>query len=234
MTLKRNNFNGGTDGVTITAANSSTSGDAFSSVVQQGAGDGKYAITSKIRGTQGARVTGTAAASDTFQMLLQDTAATQAAIQCYFRLRAVPTAAATFIRFRSTTATVGGQFIIDTSGRLVLQHSGGIAVKTFNGGVAISLNTIYRVDMQTDITAGTLAAQWYDDNDTLLDSQAAVSTTVGATNPYQGHFGKLTAGSDNFDFDFDEVAFNGGTTTPISPVAKPPDDWTYRRFVRIG
>lgn len=220
MALKRQTFNNGTQGTTITAANSAGSGDSLSQIVQAGTGAGIYDSSSSLRGAMGAHVTGVL--NDTFTMVLSNTSDTSGTAQVYFRIVSYPSVAGTFFRIRSSAGTVC-QFALGTTGVLILQNSAGATLKNFDSSTSLSLNTIYRLQLQgtpnASTTAGFIAGQLYADSDTLIDSYTASNVNAGTTlNVQTVQVGKVVTGSNGFDMRFDELAFNTGVTSEIPPV----------------
>jgi hypothetical protein len=221
MAVKRQTFDNGTQGAVISAANSGTSGDSLSSIVQAGTGNGVYDTAAGLRGTAGAHVTG--ALNDTFSMVLSNTSDVSGSAQIYFRILAYPTVGGAFFRLRSSTGNVA-IFTLSATGVLSIQNSAGTGLKNFMSNTSLSLNTVYRLQLQAtpnaSTTAGYIAGQLYSDSDTLLDSYSSSSVNAGTTlNVQTAQAGKSVSGSDGFDMQFDELAFDTGTVAEIAPVA---------------
>jgi len=221
MTLKRQTFDNGTQSATISTANSGTSGDSLSQIIQAGTGAGVYDSAAGLRGTAGAHVTGVL--NDTFNMVLSNTSDVSGTAQVYFRILSFPTVGGTFFRVRSSTGNTA-QFTMGTTGIISIQNSAGSTLKNFNSNTPLSLNTIYRLQLQVtpnaSTTAGFIAGQLYSDSDVLIDSYSASNVNAGTTLDVQtAQVGKTVTGSDGFDMQFDELAFDTGTVAEISPVA---------------
>ncbi len=219
-TIKRQTFDNGTQGATISAANSTTSGDALDSVIQAGTGTGTYATAAAIRGARGASLFGTV--NDTFNLSLKHTPAASISAQVYFVLRSNPTVGGTFFRIRSASGNVAN-VIISSTGVLQIQNSAGTTLKNFNSNSPISLNTKYYFNLQvtvgTSATDGYIAGQLYDDDDSLIDSYSASNVNAGTDQTAQyAQAGKVVAGSDGFSMYIDELAIDSGNTTPIPPI----------------
>ncbi len=220
MALKRQTFDNGTQGVTISTANSGTSGDSLSQIVQAGTGDGVYDIAAGLRGTAGAHVTGIL--NDTFSMSLSNTSDVSGSAQVYFRILAYPSVGGAFFRLRSSVGNIA-MFTMGTTGVVSIQNSAGVGLKNFNSNTPLALNTIYRLQLQAtpnaSTTAGYIAGQLYDDSDVLIDSYSASNVNAGTTlNVQTAQAGKPVVGSDGFDMQFDELGFDTGTVAEITPV----------------
>lgn len=221
MALKRQTFDNGSQGVTISTANSGTSGDSLSQVILAGTGDGVYDTAAALRGTSGAHVTGVL--NDTFNMVLSNTSDPSGSAQVYFRIVSYPSVGGAFFRLRSSVGNVA-IFTIGTTGVVSLQNSAGTTLKNFNSNTGLALNTIYRIQLQatpdSSTTAGFIAGQLYSDSDVLIDSYSASNVNAGTTlNVQTAQAGKTVVGSDGFDMQFDELAFDTGTVAEIPPVA---------------
>ena len=221
MALKRQTFDNGTQGVTISTANSGTSGDSLSQIIQAGTGAGVYDTAAGLRGTAGAHVTGVL--NDTFNMVLSNTSDVSGSAQVYFRILAYPSVGGAFFRLRSSVGNIA-IFTISTTGVVSIQNSAGSGLKNFNSNTGLALNTIYRLQLQVtpnaSTTAGFIAGQLYNDSDVLIDSYSASNVNAGTTlNVQTAQAGKTVVGSDGFNMQFDELAFDTGTTAEIPPVA---------------
>jgi len=221
MALTRQTFDNGTQGVTISTANSGTSGDSLSQVIQAGTGAGVYDTAAALRGTAGAHVTGVI--NDTFNMVLSNTSDPSGSAQVYFRILSYPSVGGAFFRLRSSTGNIA-IFTIGATGVVSIQNSAGTTLKNFNSNTPLSLNTIYRLQLQAtpnaSTTAGYIAGQLYDNSDTLIDSYTASNVNAGTTLDVQtAQAGKVVTGSDDFLMHIDELAFGTGSTTEVPPVA---------------
>jgi len=221
MALKRQTFDNGTQGVTISTANSGTSGDSLSQIVQAGTGAGVYDTAAGLRGTAGAHLTGVL--NDTFNMVLSNTSDVSGSAQVYFRILAYPSVGGAFFRLRSSVGNIA-IFTISTTGVVSIQNSAGSGLKNFNSNTGLALNTIYRLQLQAtpnaSTTAGFIAGQLYSDSDVLIDSYSASNVNAGTTlNVQTVQAGKAVVGSDGFNMQFDELGFDTGTVAEIPPVA---------------
>ena len=221
MALKRQTFDNGTQGATISTSNTGTSGDALSQVIQAGTGAGVFDTVAGLRGTAGAHVTGVL--NDTFNMVLSNTSDPSGSAQVYFRMLAFPTVGGAFFRLRSSVGNVA-IFTVSATGVVSIQNSAGTTLKNFNSNTPLALNTIYRLQLQAtpnaSTTAGYIAGQLYNDSDVLIDSYTASNVNAGTTlNVQTAQAGKTVVGSDGFDMQFDELAFDTGTVAEIPPVA---------------
>lgn len=217
MTVKRQFFDNGPQGETITAANSADSGDAITTTIDAN-GKGVYEVGAAMRGAKGAHITGTTA--DTFQIILSNTSATNGTASVFFRLLSAPTAGGSFFSLRSSTGDIC-KFYINSSGVLSIQNSIGTGLKNFLSNTALSLNTVYRVALQAtpnaSTTAGYISGQLYTETGTLLDSFSSGSVNAGTTlDVVSARIGKLQASSDGFDMHFDDLAFDTGTINQIT------------------
>lgn len=220
MALKRQTFNNGSQGVTISAANSGTSGDSLASIVQAGAGNGVYDTAANLRGMAGAHITG--ALNDTFSMVMGNTSDVSGSAQIYFRILEYPTTGGAFFRLRSSSGNIA-IFTLGATGVLSIQNSAGAGLKNFMSNTPLSLNTIYRLQLQAtpnaSTSAGYIAGQLYDNSDVLIDSYTSSTVNAGTILDVQtAQAGKVVGGSDGFLLHIDELGFGTGTTNEIPPV----------------
>lgn len=223
--LKRQTFDNGTEGVTVDAANSASSGDAISVVTVTGTGDAVYSASAGVRGGMGCRVTAPVA-TDQYTMALTGLSHPAATAQIYFRADSAryPTGASAVIgRMRSTSVHVAG-VVHTTGGVFQLQNSPGSTLKNFNGNVALPDGMYWfdlRVSIGTSSSTGTINCLLFNaDTGELIDSYYANNVDAGTANITNFQFGK-PLGSGIVDMDIDEPAFSTGTTEQIFPIPLP-------------
>lgn len=219
--VKRQTFDNGADGVEITAANSSGSGDALALVNKVGTGIARYRSAAMIRGLRGAHVTGVS--GDGLTMALSATAASTASAQLYFSVApgGMPVGGNWNIcRLRSASANAA-VVIMTPAGMLMLQNAVGVGLKNFYGGAALPAGRYY-IDIQvtrgTSTANGSISAQLHDAaTEVLIDSYSASNVNAGVLDISQFQFGKLT-GAGSVSAYLDAPAFETGSTTPIGPL----------------
>lgn len=217
MTVKRQTFDNGPQGETITAANSGDSGDAITTIVDA-AGNGIYEVAAALNGNKGAHVTGDS--GDTFQIIMSNTSATNGTASILFRMVSYPTANGAIFRLRSSSGNIC-LFHVNTSGVLSIQNSIGATLKNFMSNTPLPLNTTYRLAMQAtpnaSTTAGYISGQLYTETGSLLDSYASGSVNAGTTlDVISASAGKLVTASSGFNMYFDDLVFDTGTINQIT------------------
>jgi hypothetical protein len=210
----RLDFNGITEGQDLDLVNTD-----LDQIVVTAAGTGKAMAAAALRGSKGARITGTV--GDVWQGTYTGTANASASVQCYFRSRATPTVNNEFVGIRSNSGNMG-RIICTTALLLILQDGGGNTIAWSGGTLTITNNTKYRCQVQvtkgTTTSNGTVTGQIYDDSDTLLRSGTSAVANAGTADATTGRFGKVASGSGTVDMDIDEFAFITGTTSEIDAV----------------
>jgi hypothetical protein len=219
MTSYSNNFEGGTDGVAVSAGNSGGgSGNAFSAVFGTGL---TFEDTAAYQGTMGARVAG-----GSFGAAQVNLSATAVAAQIYFRTGATPVSNDIHVIRLHAGGTRLFSVHTNTAGKLrVSDATGTTGVTTFP--TALSANTWYRLEVYvvagTTTSNGTIKAAYYLGNsttpvDTLYSNTAAnVGTAQTFTILYMG---KYSTGTEQFDFD--AFSWNDAATDFIGVSAGAP------------
>lgn len=220
MTLRQNTFEGTASGTTLTAANSSSGGNAFDLVSTSGTVTGVFSNAQAMHGTQSLYVSG--ASGSTFFPRYAGWSTTQAAARVYFRLNAINASAQNIAEFRDTAGATIGALGFATDGRTpqIKPKSGSSTNLTiFNAGVW------YRIEMEiakgTGTTDGTLRCRIYLGDDTTPisgSSYAVTNVDTGTVNVGTFVAGKTTSGA-TLDAYLDDMAANDGTLTAIGPVA---------------
>ncbi len=216
MAIKRQTFDNGAQGDTITSVNSGDSGDTVNSVIT-GNGKGIYELSAALRGAKGVHVTGNT--SDAVQITLSNDAATNGSATILFRLLNYPTVGGAVFRLGSTAGDIC-RFSISSTGVLSLQNSVGSTLKNYLSGTPLSRNTNYRLSLQAAPNASTsngyISGQLHDDSGTILDNAASSSVNAGTTlNVIEASIGKLETATDGFDMHFDELVFTTGNINQI-------------------
>jgi len=223
---KLNTFDGQTAGTTITAGNSTTSGDALSFVGVPTGGSATY-VAGSFRGTGAARlvIAGTAGL-----VYLEQTAGISSTGQWYGRLRfRLPVALppdATGYRFM-ILADSAGAFQVD--GRII--NTGALELRSGAGTLIGTTTKTYAVGEWVDVglaigsfsaTAGVIAMDVYDvDAVTVLEriSSAPTVDTLRSGGANKAQVGIVTSGRTNVTIDVDDFA----QSTLGYPVLPPAD-----------
>ena len=222
MTLRQNTAEGGTNGTTVTTANSGgASGTAFTTISPTGTPTYQFKNDVAAHGTLSYGITATAGnyVNLVFPIV---TAATQASARFYFYLHSLPSAGQDLFQILAGGASVA-MVGLSGSNRLAVK-SKSATVNTFP--TVLSATTWYRVELQvqpgSSATDGTISCQYYaGDSTTPVDAGYSASNvdagTAGVTNV---QFGKMTSGT-ALDVSFDDIAWNDGTMTPIGTATNP-------------
>jgi hypothetical protein len=218
MTLVQNNFEGGSQGTTITPANSgSGSGDAFATIT----GPFVFDSTGAYHGL-GGRVQ--IATSTAWRDYHSWASVTQVAARVVFVFNgSVPTPAGGMVLLAAINATSFAsvfKFGIDNGAHLLAENAAGGTLQssspsTLSAGTAYVLE--YQIQPGTTITTGVISCQAYAaaTPGTLLinfsSSTANLGTVAGIVRGSLGENDAVTT----LDITFDEIVYNTGTLTAI-------------------
>lgn len=230
MTLRQNNFEGGTNGTALTTANSgSTSGTAFDIVVLGATATAKFSTAKAAHGTKSLLVT--PAGTGNYAAVvwtLAGTPTTMVARQ-YFYLNALPTdPAGTMFSVSGSTATDISAFYIFSDGTPYLDSFGGSLY--FGSAGTIAAGQWYRMEVMfnlgTSSTTGQAKFLLYSlDSTTPLVNYSATNVNLnGGTGDYLTNvqFGHPYSSSDTSSFYIDDIAINDGSVTLLGPVTATP------------
>lgn len=218
MALKRNSAEGGTSGTTVSTSNSGgASGDAFGQITITGAAALTYANNVAAHGSLSYRAV-VSAATDTAKAYMFNTGGNVGATRVYLYLNSLPSASQTLLVFQNASFSTSIAVAINASNKLFLT-AGGSTLHT--APAALTAGTWYRIEMQatTGVTgaSNTGAFQYYaGDSTTAIDSFTTSTATTGTDNIIRSIFGKLDS-SGTLDANFDDLAYDDTTTTPIGP-----------------
>lgn len=218
--LNKNHFEGQTDGVAITAANSGTFGDdAFDTVSASGGITVTYSTTASMHGTVAARF-GSGNAATSGLVGYANYSATQLVQRSYFRFSALPTASDLVItQFRSSSAQLFA-VRLRTDGKVGVDLPDGSTLATST--YTLSLNTWYRVESAAVVGAsgGIVADVYAGDSTTSLGRLGALTGINTGTAPMvAARWGKITSAASVNTFHIDDVAVQDGTSTYLGPYA---------------
>ncbi len=206
----------GTDGTTVTTANSDDNGgNAFALVNIGAAAVMAYETTGAIHGTSSIRMT-TPTTTSTVQVGWTDTGATSAVARWYWNFTTLPTAQLQLgVNFRGNSGgTSLARVDTNTDGtfRVVMGASNGS-----NSASALSTGTTYRMEAVAtgfNGSSGTITVTAYVGESTSAFTSATVSGATTAFTADTVRFGKF-ANTGNFDALFDSLAANIGSSTPL-------------------
>lgn len=221
MTTKTNGWVGQTPGVTVTTANSATSGTALNSATV-GSGALVYASTA-MHGSVGVSITD--AAVERCYIEWTGFASATMAAYIYLRFPVVPTIGQSVLMFRTSVGPTCN-LNISSTGKLNLQDNAGAIIWTATN--AIAANTWYRFELTctSNASAGTLTGAYFvGDSATPVTGGSSGSMTGQATrggNQTTTWVGKLTANTylDTIQVG-DWAAADGTLTIPALPAAAP-------------
>lgn len=218
--IRLNTFNGGSDGATITTANSGgTSGDAFDVVTNAPV----FATAAARHGSLGMR----AALSGTTQADVRWSTSfgsqSSFATRDYFKIDATPTAVTRLFETYNTAGTVPLWGVgVNTAGKLVVRNIG--TGTTAPGGLSsatITLNTWHRYEITSATWNGTdwsiVVALFLGTNVEGTSADETLTTTGGLTLGAVGHycFGAHAPSAITFTADHDSIGVTNGA--PFGP-----------------
>ncbi len=199
MAILSNSFEGGTNGGTISAANSGgVSGDAFDSVlVNAGGGTIQYSTTSPYLGPTGMRIR--TDAGGPIGSRWETSLATPSDYYVSFGLRfdVVPAIGSVFIlTVRSSTNTFNGGVLLGFDGKIYVYNASIASVG--NSTAALSANTWYRIEAHVfnSLTVGYITVRIYPSatSTSITETVNATPTTWAMT---QATTSKLTLGAES-------------------------------------
>jgi hypothetical protein len=212
----------GTDGVTITVANSDDNGGDPLVLVSLNGETGAYETTGAIFGTSSLRMA-TATAANPCQIGFTDTAATSARARWYIKFTTLPTTAVLQfgVNFRGNT---GGTSLARTEVNNADGKYRVVMGATTGSYSALALQTGVEYDFEAvasgfNGSSGTMTVNCYLKSTGALYTSATVSGATTAFTCDTGRFGKF-AGGGNFDALFDAIAFETGSAVEIGPYAR--------------
>jgi hypothetical protein len=213
-----NNAEGGTPGVTVTAANSGgASGNAFTAVSRGAGATLVYSTAAAAHGSLGYSITGSSGTATA--VAWSGLSATSVAARFYYNTGTVdPAALIRLLDIRNTSATAA-RIELSTSNQLFVQNNSGVTVDTFP--TPLKPNTWYRIELAISIStsAATINCAYYlDDGTTPVD--AAYATTAGNTGTASVagvSFGSAATATWTGTSYFDDLAVQTATTSFIGP-----------------
>jgi hypothetical protein len=206
MATLANTFEGGSNGTTITAANSGgASGNAFNTVVVDSTLT--YTTASAAHGSVAALASGTSDAYVAWTSGLAGTSATAYA-RTYFRVTSLPAANTNVLRMLSSSNGIMGTIRINSAGTLGMLYGAGSLGGTTSG--TITLGAWFRVELR--VTAGgssngtmVMRVFWTPDATTADQEITSSNVTTGAANPTRLRCGILSNSAEVY---FDDLAFS--------------------------
>jgi hypothetical protein len=176
VTVLRNNFDGGTDGLDITASNSGSGGNPFDGIFKSGSGIVKYASASTLERPTSeyvARIgTGTPEGQALAYWFSSMGSQSQIWLRFYARYSALPDATETGFQYPAIfTAANGSDIPMVKIGIKTVTHEvfvvNGPATSTMTTSGSISLDKWFRIEarIQFSSTTGNGEVRWYDDAD---------------------------------------------------------------------
>lgn len=225
MALKQNSAEGGSNGTTVTTANSGgASGTPFDLVSIGSGGSIAYSTTEAMHGTCSICVANAAGVLTYFGF--SGYSATQLVTRFYVRFDTLPGANGPVrlcdIRTGSTSVT---RVVVDTGNHLVLQtNNGGTTLKVFS---PLSVGTWYRIEVATTngTSAGTISMDYYlgDSTTPVETGYATTSANTGTTaNLTQVYYGSAAGPAAALTLYLDDIAVQDGTLTYLGPALVPP------------
>lgn len=216
--IRQNTAEGGTNGVTVSVANSGgASGDAFSQVTITGSAMTYFSNNTASHGSLSYRITG--GSGDTGKLYIGNTASSEGTMRGYFRLNTLPSNAQTLYNIQNTAFASMANINITSGNLLTVTDSAGTIL--FTSSQAVTAATWYRVELQViagaTATTGTVNFQYYVGDSTTAEETSSTNTANTTTvNAYRAQLGKINSGS-TLDANFDSFAYAHSTSVPIGP-----------------
>ena len=220
MALLRNGAEGGTNGTTITTANTGgASGDALSDI-SLGSGGLVFSNASSAHGSLSYMLTG-ASGSATY-LGWNGYNDTSMATRFYYNVgSAEPGVQLTLLSVRSASAKVA-LVVIGATGKLSVQDSTGTNIHNFSN--PLSTNTYYRIELTTTVSASaaSVACSYYaGDSTTASESFTTTTANTGSANITEVRIGSGASTTWTGSSYLDDLAANNGSTTFIGPYTAP-------------
>lgn len=224
MTLKKNSFEAGTNGATVTGSSTATSGDQLTISAGTG-GTITYSNAQPMHGSMGALLA--AGTTSSCVVLYGSYTATSIAARRYTYYPSLPTGSnATLLGIFNQSSTNIVRVDLNTSGNILVYTPAGLV---FTSSVTLPATNQYRVELA--VTPGTTTSNGFinfavysGDSATAITGTTYTSSTanLGTTAVLQVQFGRAVASSASFTDYLDDPAANDGTTTFIGPPSLPP------------
>lgn len=227
--LYTNSAEGGTNGTTVTTANSGAgSGNAFSNVTL-GSGTFVFTSTTPIAGSLSYLVT-PAAGSQTYALLSAAAAGANFSFSVRVSLTGLPSAITEFISLQDSVSAWPVSLSLNTDGRLRLIRTGAVTLGNFT--TAMSLNTDYRITLfgVRSSTVGSVTAKLYQGTTLLETLGPYTGLNLGTTDPIRAMVGKFTSAPSMAAFRHDNWQFSVTDASEITP----EDAWLESSNFEIG
>lgn len=225
MVLRANSFDNGTDGATVTSANSADSGDAFTAVSTTLS----YSSSAALHGALGSRTDSSATAGNVRCAVNSATARAR----IYFKVGTLPSTDLHLIQFVNGASRVVSVHINGANHLRVSDATGTTGVWTATD--AISADTWYCLDLLahsgTASNNGTISFAYHSSDGTEIESYSSTALNTGAGVTYSDiRLGKYSSVSTVVDMD--TVAWDNTGTARIGPhvgtiTGTPADDGPY-------
>ncbi len=216
--MKQNTAEGGTNGVTVTTANSGGgSGDPFSQVTITGSASVIFSTANAAHGSQSYYISGIS--GDTGKLYLGNTAGAEASMRAYIMFSTLPGNAQTLFNVQNTSFAAMANVNITSANHLTITDSTGSVL--FTSTNSVNASTWYRIELQvitgqTSIT-GTINFQYYlDDSQLAIETLTSNTANTTALSALRAQSGKLNSGA-TLNAYFDSLAYADNTSVPIGP-----------------
>lgn len=211
----QNTFEGGTNGTTITTANSGGASGTPFDYIEIGSGAGMvYSTATAAHGTKSMLASGNAVKAFAEYSVGPTPKLTT---RTYFRMPALPTAANNIIVIRNSSAQAAS-IIVSTAGVLRVADATGASI---HDTPALNINQWYRIEAAWEPGASTTTGKvWFGlysgDSTTAIDSWSSTTANFGTAPMALFRFGKYDNAGNN-SFYFDSVTYDPTSTTLLGP-----------------
>lgn len=226
-----NTFDGGTDGVNLTTANTGgASGTAASSITDTG-NIQKFNAANAIHGGMCMTVVQTATPTSARWDWTGLGTITNADVWFRSYVKLATVAQCVFMGVRTNAAALAAEFFIDSTGHVAVNTSGGLNIATLLGTTTtVTAGQWFRVETRVRANgAGASHVEWwlYTSPDSTSVAETKVSTVENAgTDVGQVRWGQVTNAVANLTSYHDDVAVSstgalGPASAPVTPAMQP-------------
>lgn len=223
MVAYNNGFEGGVDGVAVSSGNSGdASGDPFSGVSVGVGGTMTYSNAAAMHGAMGIAMTTTASTVAMFGEFTI-TPANRYTWRAYMRFSGLPNVNTLIGRYRDGQVSIStvASILINANNTIGIFNNAGTGIAQLDGTVAITANTVYRLEVGIDAVAG--SAQWKlftGDSTTVLDQAATTTAQLFGGFPIaKVRFGRVVGSGFIGTIQFDDIQLQDLATGLPGPIS---------------
>jgi hypothetical protein len=142
------------------------------------------------------------------------------ATRFYFRLDSLPNATTILLRYRNAAALTVGNILISSTNVIFAQDSANAVVTGGGGTVALTANTIYRMESSVKVSTGEIEWKLFaGDSTTVLDTKYVAGQALGIDQVTKLRWGRAAGSSWIGAIDYDSIAAEELATGYIGPIS---------------